>query len=84
MDLNPFFKSALRRAGHLRDRGQSALQTSITKKALREECLFHSQRYLFSSFSCCWRSFWMRFFSLSTLGQGQEKPSFSLHQRVSG
>ena len=53
MDLNPFFKSALRRAGHLRDRGQSALQTSIAKKALREECLFHSQRYLFSSFSCC-------------------------------
>ena len=63
--------------------GQGALQTSITKKALPGECLFRCCGYLFS-FSCSSRSFLIRFFSLSTRGQGQEKPSLALHQRVSG
>ena len=39
---------ALRWTEHLRSRRQSALQTSITKKALREECLFHSFRFICS------------------------------------
>ena len=34
--------------------------------------------------SCSARSFRMRFFSLSTRGQGQEKPSFSRHHLTSG
>ena len=74
---------ALRWTEHLRSRRQSALQTSIMKKALPRECLFRCCGYLFS-FSCSLRSFLIRFFSLSTLGQGQEKPSLALHQRVSG
>ena len=45
--------------------------------------IYFSSRSAFSA-SCCRRSFLMRFFSLSTRGQGHEKPSFSLHQRVSG
>ena len=40
--------------------------------------------YFFSCCSCSLRSSRMRFFSLLTWGHGQEKPSFCLHQRVSG
>ena len=45
--------------------------------------IYFSSRSAFSA-SRCRRSFLMRFFSLSTRGQGHENPSFSLHQRVSG
>ena len=67
--------------------GRGAVERSETERLLLQRplifAIYFSSRSAFSA-SCCRRSFLMRFFSLSTRGQGHEKPSFSLHQRVSG
>ena len=59
------------------------IQANSAELFLNDFAIYFSSRSAFSA-SCCRRSFLMRFFSLSTRGQGHEKPSFSLHQRVSG
>ena len=81
---------AWQKAQSLRQRLPSvggAVERSETERLLLQRplifAIYFSSRSAFSA-SCCRRSFLMRFFSLSTRGQGHEKPSFSLHQRVSG
>ena len=67
--------------------GRGAVERSETERLLLQRPLIFCY-LLFFSFRLFGlllpAQFLMRFFSLSTRGQGHEKPSFSLHQRVSG
>ena len=69
--------------------GSKLQQTKAAPSLLQGERRVPVLSYFFSeplccSCSCSLRSFLIRFFSLSTWGQGQEKPSFSRHHLTSG